>query len=193
MLATYGQDRPADRPLWLGSVKSNIGHTQAAAGAAGIIKMIMAMRHGVLPSALTSTSRPAHRVERRGGLPAHRGPRLARGGPARRAAISSFGVSGTNAHVIIEQPPPKRSPPGASTRRRPPPGRCRPRAAVGPLRGRRCGGPTAGPTGSPTTRTAPRRRRLVVDNQPGRAGAPCGGHRDGPGRTAGRAAGARRR
>ncbi|GAA2483188.1 SDR family NAD(P)-dependent oxidoreductase [Streptomyces longisporus] len=115
LAAVFGPDRPADRPLGIGSLKSNIGHAQAAAGIGGIIKTVLALQHGVLPATLHAATPTGHVDWADSGLSLVTSPRAWPRDEerVRRAGVSAFGISGTNAHVVLEEAPQDPGRPGA--------------------------------------------------------------------------------
>ncbi|MEU5306475.1 type I polyketide synthase [Streptomyces noursei] len=173
LLATYGQDRPADRPLWLGSVKSNLGHTQAAAGVAGVIKMVLALRHGVLPQTLHVDAPSSHIDWESGAVRLLTAPVAWSEGDdrVRRAGVSSFGISGTNAHVILEQAPDQPEPTAEETAAAAPGGTAEERSAA-PVAPRAVPWPVAARTAGALDAQLARVRALTT--APGRTAADVG-------------------
>ncbi|WSL13640.1 type I polyketide synthase [Streptomyces sp. NBC_01288] len=171
LLTTYGRAHSADRPVHLGAVKSNLGHTQAAAGVAGVIKMVQAMQHGVLPKTL-HVDAPSPHVDWADGHVAllTEATSWPDTGRPRRAAVSSFGISGTNAHVILEQAPeretaePPVGPVVVTLSARTPQAL---RTAAARLAGHLAAGPKASPDGLAASLTAralfTRRAAVIVD------------------------------
>ena len=187
LIAAYGQGRDPGRPLWLGSVKSNIGHTQAAAGAAGLIKMVLALQHGLLPATL-HVAEPSPYIDWPAGevrLLAEPVPWPAGGDRPRRAGVSAFGISGTNAHIIFEEPPAAGEAAARRTGRAAAAGRgSGALGGVGPDRGRAGGaGRKAGRAPGCPPGTGSGGRGLVAGRDPVGVRAPGRDHRPWPGGT----------